>query len=291
MFLAYCIYYFERGLSMSEKQLTPEEKWEQATIANDFVFFKVMRDNPDVCQRLLEILLEIEIDHIDMNCQEVIDIDWKSKGIRLDVYVKGSGKVFDIEIQTTDTKELPERARYYQGVIDVDCLKSGQPYKELKDSYIIFICIPDIFKKGLPVYTFENLCRQDTSIPLGDRTLKYFFISETCDKLLNEEQKAFLRLVSGQKSSDAFTERVAHLADEVKHNLDYKRQYMEWERQKTYLYNKGREDGKQEAKLENARNLLTEGDSPEKVARCTGLPLEQVQQQAEELKNEALKGA
>ena len=166
---------------MENKELTPEEQWNRATIANDFVFYKVMRDNPDVCQRLLEILLEIDIETISMNCQEVIDIDWKSKGVRLDVYVKGSDKVFDIEIQPTDTKELPERARYYQGVIDVDCLGSGQPYKDLKDSYIIFICIPDIFHKGLPVYTFENLCRQDTKIPLGDRTLKYFFISDNCD--------------------------------------------------------------------------------------------------------------
>lgn len=136
-----------------------------------------------------------------MNCQEQIDIDWKSKGIRLDVYVKGTDKVFDIEMQATDTKELPERARYYQGVIDVDCLDSGQLYKSLKDSFIIFICVPDIFSRGLPVYTFENLCHQDTTIPLGDRTLKYFFISENCDKLLNEEQRAFIRLVKARSQS------------------------------------------------------------------------------------------
>ena len=272
---------------MDDRKLTPEEKWERATIANDFVFYKVMKDNPDVCQRLLEILLEFEIDHIDMNCQEQIDIDWKSKGIRLDVYVKGTDKVFDIEMQATDTKELPERARYYQGVIDVDCLSSGQPYKDLKDSYIIFICVPDIFKKGLPVYTFENLCRQDTTVPLGDRALKYFFISENCDKLLNGEQKAFMRLVSGQKGSDEFTEKIAHLADEVKQNIGYKRQFMEWERQKTYLYNKGKEEGviegKQEKAVEDARNLLTEGIAPDVIARCTGLPLEEVNKLAEEI--------
>ena len=186
---------------MDDRKLTPEEKWDRATIANDFIFSKVMRDNPDVCKRLLEILLEIEIEQIDMNCQEQIDIDWKSKGVRLDVYVKGSDKVFDIEMQATDTKELPERARYYQGVIDVDCLGSGQLYKSLKDSFIIFICVPDIFNKGLPVYTFENLCRQDTTIPLGDRTLKYFFISENCDKLLNGEQRAFIRLVKARSQS------------------------------------------------------------------------------------------
>ena len=258
---------------MENKELTPEEKWNRATIANDFVFYKVMRDNPDVCQRLLEILLEIDIETISMNCQEVIDIDWKSKGVRLDVYVKGSDKVFDIEIQPTDTKELPERARYYQGVMDVDCLGSGQPYKDLKDSYIIFICIPDIFHKGLPVYTFENLCRQDTVIPLGDRTLKYFFISDNCDKLLNKEQRAFLQLVSGRESSDAFTQRIASLTDGVKRNIEYKRQFMEWERQKTYLFNKG----KQEKAVEAARSFYANGASVELIAKSLQMTVEQVE--------------
>ena len=46
--------------------LTPEEKWKNATIANNFIFYKVMRNNPEVCKELLEILLEMEIDHIEM---------------------------------------------------------------------------------------------------------------------------------------------------------------------------------------------------------------------------------
>ena len=37
-----------------ERQLTPEEKWEQATIANNFIFYKVMRHNPDVCKNCLK---------------------------------------------------------------------------------------------------------------------------------------------------------------------------------------------------------------------------------------------
>ena len=41
-------------------------------------------------------------------------------------------------------------------------------------------------------------------------------------------------------------------------------------------YEDGVEDGRKEKALEAADNLLREGDSPEKVARCTGLPLEQV---------------
>ena len=49
---------------IDEHELTPEEKWNRATIANNFIFYKVMRNNPDICKELLEILLEIEIERI-----------------------------------------------------------------------------------------------------------------------------------------------------------------------------------------------------------------------------------
>ena len=119
-----------------EKEQTLEEKWQNATIANNFIFYKIMRHNPDVCKELLEILLEFKIERIEISQEEEIDIDFGSKGIRMDVYVKdGDGKkVYNIELQAADTKELPERSRYYQGVIDVDLLKSGQKYKALTTS-------------------------------------------------------------------------------------------------------------------------------------------------------------
>ena len=56
-------------------------------------------------------------------------------------------------------------------------------------------------------------------------------------------------------------------------------------------YTEGRTDGIAEGitqgrtagKLEAARNLIAEGDSPEKVARCTGLPLGEVRKLAEQM--------
>ena len=267
---------------MNEPNQTPEEKWEQATIANNFIFYKVMRNNPDVCKELLEILLKIEIDHIDMRCEETIETDFGSKGIRLDVYAKNETKAFNIEMQTSDTKELPERARYYQGTIDVDCLKSGQKYKELKDSYVIFICKDDIFKNekdeyyGLPCYSFENLCRENNSVKLNDRTLKYFFIADNCDKILDERQKAFMKLVIGHKASDDFSRKIEQLTEDAKHNMQWKRQYMEWERQRTYDFENGKEAGSHDAKIESARNALAMNLTPQQASQITGLPLEEV---------------
>lgn len=258
-------------------EISPEEKWKSATIANNFIFYKIMRNNPDVCKELLETLLEIEIDHIEMHGEETIETDFGSKGIRLDVYAKNDNQAFNLEMQATDTKELPERSRYYQGSIDVDCLQSGQKYKELKDSYVIFICIPDLFEKGLPRYRFENLCVEDNSVRLNDRAYKYFFIASNCDKILNEKQKAFMGLVSGRQPTDKFTERLAQLTEEAKHNTQWKRQYMEWERQRTYDYENGKEAGQQQKAVETAQKLLAMNVlTTEQISQSTGLSLEKV---------------
>ena len=38
------------------RTLTPAEKWERATLANGFIFYKVMRHHPNECRELLELL-------------------------------------------------------------------------------------------------------------------------------------------------------------------------------------------------------------------------------------------
>ena len=91
-----------------------------------------MRHHPQACKQLLELLLGIKISQIEITNEETIEVDYDSKGIRLDVYVKDTTNLYDIELQIVNTKELPERARYYQGLMDLDTLKSGEKYKKLK---------------------------------------------------------------------------------------------------------------------------------------------------------------
>jgi len=263
-------------MSTQVKEQTLEEKWQNVTIANNFIFYKVMHNNPDVCKELLEILLEIKIDHIVMRQEEEIAIDYGKKGVRLDVYAVGATQSFDIEMQTTDTGELPERARYYQSILDVDDLNSGKNYNELKTSYVIFICIPDIFKKGLAKYTFENYCVEDNTIKLNDRTYKLFFIAENYDKILNAEQKGVLKMVMNNESTTKFSDKVSDLVEDAKHNAYWRKQFIEFEIQQRYQFSAGKKEGAQEKAVESARELLKEGISPEVIARCVKLPLEQV---------------
>ena len=278
----------------NETPLTPEEKWEKATIANNFIFYKVMHNNPDVCKELLEILLQIKIDHIEMHAEETVQIDYDKKGVRLDVYAVGDQKGFNLEMQSTDKGELPERARYYQGILDVQELNSGDHYKDLKDSYVIFICVSDIFDKGLAKYTFENLCLEDNSIKLNDRAYKYFFIAQNYDRILDERQKAFLKLVMLNKaeSSDSFTERISKLVADAKLNVQWRKQFMELERELAYKFREGKAEGLAEGKalgqtekaIEDALTIIRKYKAtPEAAAADVGAPLEKV---LEYLKNE-----
>ena len=62
------------------------KKWHDATIQNNFVFDKTMELYPDLCRRLLELILDTKIKEITYPEREkTIEARTGSKGIRLDV--------------------------------------------------------------------------------------------------------------------------------------------------------------------------------------------------------------
>ena len=160
--------------SMEAEQMENRQtNWEKLSISNDFLFGKVMQ-NPELCKELLQrILPDLEIDHIEYpELQKSIKPDIDAHSIRLDVYVKDEKEVvYDIEMQVSDTKELPKRSRYYQGMMDLKLIDKGQYYDELNQSYVIFICPFDVFGKGRHIYTFENICKEENRISMGDGTV------------------------------------------------------------------------------------------------------------------------
>lgn len=254
-------------------ELSIEQKWEKATIANNFIFYKVMHNHPDICKELLEILLEIKIDHIVMHQEDEVKIDFGKKGIRLDVYAVDNAIAYNIEMQSTDTGEIPERARFYQSVLDVDDLDEGGSYKKLRTTYIIFICVPDIFKKGLAKYTFENTCLEKPDLKLNDRSYKYFFIAENYDKILDEKQKAFLKLVVENKSTSDFADKVSKLVEDAKHNTQWRKLFMNLEMEKRYSF----EEGQQQKAIEDAVMLVNEyKEEPKIAAEKMKAPLDKV---------------
>ena len=285
-----------------EKELTPLEKWNSLTLANNFIFCKVLEENPDVCKELLEMLLDIKIDRIEQpKSEQTFKTDFDSRGIRLDVYVKdGTGRCFDIEIQTSNYMRLEKRARYYQGLMDVDSIQFGQEYSALKDSYVIFLCLGDAFGYRLPVYTFRYRAEEDKNILMNDGTVNIFFNATMYDKMQSENLRSFFRYLCGKNSDDNFTDRLSALVERVKMNAQWRHRYMTIE-QEIKLQVEARtnerlnelaqdiakdmaqgmakdmaQDIANKKTLETAKNLLKINISPEQIAMATGLSLEQV---------------
>lgn len=214
-------------------ELTPAEKWERATLADNFIFCKVMTANPDLCKELLELLLNIKIERIEIPVAErSFKVDYDSKGIRFDVYVKdGTGRCFDIEIQTTNRTNLAKRARYYQGLMDVDSLVSGADYSELNESYVIFLCMEDAFGSGLPVYDFHQVCKQNSDILFNDGTHKVFFNASKYDKMPTESLREFFKFLNGLNAASDFTDQLEQKVRYAKTNAQWRHRFMTWEQE------------------------------------------------------------
>ncbi len=220
----------EQAKSMEAAALAkqPEAKWEDLSISNDFLFGKVMQD-AELCKELLQrILPELDIDHVEYpELQKTIKEDFEAKGVRLDAYVNdGKGTVYDIEMQAVTSKYLPRRTRYYQSMIDLQLVEKGQDYDTLNDSYIIFICLSDLFGKGRYRYSFENICKEDTEVMLNDGAKKIFLNADGKKGDISEELKAFLDYVAGRPSEDAFVKKLESAVEKAKKNRKWRREYM-----------------------------------------------------------------
>lgn len=203
-----------------------EKDWEELQIKDDFLFSKVMRDK-DICIKLLEKLLKIKIDDIVyLEEQKTIDIGYDAKSVRLDVFVDDGKRIFNLEMQTTNRKELPRRSRYYQGMIDLNTIEKGESYKKLKESFVIFICTFDPFGEGRPQYTFENICLEDNTLKLNDGAKKIFFNTADYMKEENEDIREFLGYVNGSKSNNSFVKELENKVTAVKSNKEWRQEYM-----------------------------------------------------------------
>ena len=247
--------------------------WEEIGLSNDFIFGKVMSD-PELCKELLErILPGIEIDHIEYpELQKPIKEDVDARSVRLDVYVKdGKNTVYDIEMQKVNTRELPKRSRYYQGMMDLQLIDSGQPYKKLNQSYVIFICLEDVFGKNRHIYTFENICREDPGIKLRDGAIKIFLNAKGNLNDVSSELRAFLDYLGGKKSEDEYVQKLERAVKEAKRNRKWRHEYMTLLMRDQENQEIGEERGRREGRLEGMREGRLEGQLEGELRKLVSL--------------------
>ena len=234
--------------------------FKELDLTNNFLFLKVMQD-PELCRKLLEIILDVDIEHIEYSEKEkTLDEKLEAKSVRLDVYLKdGRGTVYDVEMQTTNPGNLPKRSRYYQDMIDLNLLAKGDDYEKLNKSFVIFICMEDIFKGGRHIYTFENRCIQNPDIALGDETTKIFLNPHSEMDDVSPELANFLKFLIDGKPVDEFTERLVVAVETAKNNKKLELEYMSYYANLHDKYNEGLEAGLKAGHQEGHEKGFNEG--------------------------------
>ncbi|MCR5401708.1 MAG: Rpn family recombination-promoting nuclease/putative transposase [Treponema sp.] len=210
------------------------KRFEDLEYSDDWMFKKVM-ESKDICKKVIERLLHIQIEDITYPVlDQTISPYYTSHGVRLDVYVKDSDRVFDIEIQSYKEDALGKRMRYYQSMVDIDSLMKGDDYTKLKESYIIFICTKNpmddsktaekIFETELDektvanraVFTFKNTCQENTRIKLNDKSVKEIYNANAYESETDPDTKAFLKFVCKNTAGDNLTNEIRNRIDVIK---------------------------------------------------------------------------
>ena len=280
---------------MENQTITKFKRWEDLDITDDFIFSRVMR-NKRLCRTLLEMILKVKIGKIKfLTSHHAIRVEPNAKGIIMDVYLKDENRVINVEMQTSNQGDLARRARYYQAAADIDTTPKGSEYEDLKQNYVIFICTFDLFHKGKPSYTFQNLCLEHGEpIYLDDGTTK-IFLNTTSKELdnLDLELRLFYDYMKGNNAQTNFTKELDATISRMKQEKEERNMYLTYTSRMMEFRRDGYEEGisigltqgiergTYKTKLETAKKLLARGDSPAEIADLLSLSVSQVQ----ELKN------
>lgn len=276
---------------MNKNEKSSKEKtkkgFKDLTISDNFVFTRVMQ-NKEIAKEVISILIGYKFDDIEfVETEKTLDVIYDSKSIRLDAYIKSEDKVINVEMQVASINDLAKRSNYYRIVIGMDALSTGDSYKDMPETYIIFICLFDPFKLNNFCYSFETYDKENKLL-LDDRVRTIVYNAKKYDQAKSKKLANLLSYISDNKIENNFIKRLHKAVEKVKDNDIWKKEYMYYNAEMQDSKDTGIEIGKEQGieigkeqgieynKLENAKNLLDILDD-RTIAKKIGLDIEVVQ--------------
>lgn len=175
--------------NITEKHIQDMERIKEMRLIDDIFMSKVFED-----RACAEVLLRAILKKNDLKVKNVnVQYDIKNlqgRSVRLDILAEDEiGKIYDIEVQRSNTGTDAKRARYNSSLLDANITEPGDTYKKLAETYVIFITESDVFKAGKAVYHIDRVIRE---------TKKIF------------EDEAHIIYVNSQKQNNTTLGRIMH---------------------------------------------------------------------------------
>lgn len=224
----------------------------ELNLLDRFLFNEVMED-PGTYRDVLEMICgrEILLKETVQSEKEIRTLP-TFRGIRLDVWGQDEeGNIYNSEMQSVNTKNLPRRSRYYQSVLDAGLLEPGTvDFNRLRDVHLIMIAPFDLFGLKRCVYTFQMRCCEDPALCLQDGAVRMFLYTRGEDQdNVTKELRDFLRYVehTDEETARCFQsprlKRLHERVKAVKSNEGIEVKYMQLWEEKVMERLEGRSEG------------------------------------------------
>ena len=259
--------------------------------SNKLMFALVMQDE-EICAEFIQRLFPGKKvksitfpNDIQITPEKTIVTGVLSKSVRLDVLFEGETEVYDIEMQVETEPELPKRSRYYHTSMDTHFLKKGKPYKDLKPSYVIFICMKDPFEKGEAIYQFQMIDK-NLQLQLNDETYTIILAIDCPKGKIPKELETFFTYVEREEvdENDDFVKRIHEKVEEVNRDTEVT-EIMTIEEEMNIRWHYGYDEGEAaglkkgaaQEKREIAKNMKAKSIPNAEISEITGLSAEEVE--------------
>ncbi|MBR3812849.1 MAG: PD-(D/E)XK nuclease family transposase [Spirochaetaceae bacterium] len=254
------------------------EKIAKFCLFDDDFMSKVFEDDKEATEYLLHTILQRDDLEVTESKGQVPIKNLLGRSVRLDIKAKDkTGKLYNIEVQRDDKGASEKRARHNMAMIDANVLLPREDVSNLLETYVIFITEHDIFKCGLPLYHIDRIIKENNMTFQDESHIIYVNGEYEGDDPIGDLMHDFACANPDEMRSKLLAEKTR-----------YYKQDNKGVRRMSRIMEEFAIEERTEAKLETAQNMLMEGDSIEKIVRCTGLSFETVQQLAEEIKAEPI---
>ncbi len=271
--------------------MNKKKSLQELTLKDNFMFGAVMLD-PENCKETLERCLGIEIERVEVDREKSIVYNPEFKGVRLDIYAKDEKNThYNVEMQVLRKPAIEKRARYYHGQIDMEILLSGLSYKELPDTYVIFICDFDPYGEGKYRYTRKSICAEVPELLMEDGAHTIFLSTKGRNK--DEVPVELVRLLEfvgaplrecDKDYKDDFIRKLQNSVNEVKVSREMGARYMTFQELLKDEREMGRAEGEYNKLISLVQKKLEKGQSVEQIADDLVEDLPVIQQIVEELR-------
>ena len=259
-----------------QKDLTREEKHlrilDRMCLMDDPVFSEALNGKLAAVQDILSTILERTDFTVVSTRTQAVHSSAVMRSVRFDIEAHAdNGQVMDIEVQRLSSPSDAQRARFYSSMIDRSLMEKGGDFGALPETWVIFIMENDPYKAALPMYHIDRMIREMNRSEFHDGAHIIYV-----NGAFRDPAHPVGRLMHDfhcTKADDMFSPLLAAELRNLK-ETEGGRRHMSGIMQE--LCDEAAEKAIYNDRIENAKQLLNEGVSPEIVSKCQKLPLSTV---------------